>query len=874
MGTLFFIYKKQDSPDAINTVRLTRKQAWAHNKTKMIGFLRNTILRDAAAALRAILPLAWMGCLLAACSTTSALPEEEQLYTGIKEITYADDPARLRKQKGRDSTGVIVALADAVSAVEGVLHGKGSVRPDSLPKPEKEMTKEEIKRLKEAQKQNEADFAKAKEEVSAVLAYPPNNAIFGSSSMSWPWKIGLWVHNGMADSKGKLGKWIFKTFGTSPVLLSQVNPEMRAKVATNTLHNYGYFHGKVGYNVLTEKNPKKAKVTYDVRAGQLYRLDSVAYLRFPAPMDSLLRRTANSRLLKKGDAFSVVNLSGEQTRIETLMRNNGFYFFNAGYTTFRADTLQRKNYVQLQVVPASDRPARADRPWYIGRTYINVRESEGAPLDNHIVRRNYTYNFSGKKLPLRANMWRHAITHRKGETYKLSDQKMTLEKLGAMGVLGQMDINYVPRDTTETCDTLDVVVSATMDKLYDSNFEVNATMKSNQQVGPGVSYELAKRNAFRGGERVSFKIFGSYEWQTGSSAQGRKSLLNSYELGTQLALKFPRFIFPGISRRRTRFPASTEFALDADWKNRSNFFNMVSMGLGVTYHWYKRETAQHELTLLNLEFDKLNSTTAAFDSIMTANPALYVSMRDQFVPSLSYTFTYQSRSWRKNPWWVQLSVKEAGNLTSAIYAAAGQKFDKKYKELLGNPFAQFVKVTAEIHKLFRLTKDVNVATRLFGGVIYSYGNSESAPYVDQFYVGGANSIRAFTVRTIGPGAYRPENSKYSYMDQTGDVKFEANAELRARLFGDLHGAVFLDAGNVWTLRDDPKRPGSQFKGSTLKNIALGTGFGLRYDLDFLVLRFDVGIALHAPYETSKPGFYNIEKFKDGLGLHFAIGYPF
>lgn len=821
-----------------------------------------------------LFPFLMLGMLVSGCSTTDAIPEDEQLYTGIKQITYSDDPVRLRKSKGRDSTGVIIALADAVTAVENVLQGKANVRLDSLLSSGKELTKEEKKLLKEAQKKNEADFAKAKEEVDAVLAYPPNNAIFGSSSMTWPLKIGLWVHNGFYNSKGKFGKWIFRNFGTDPVLISAVSPEMRAKVATNTLHNYGYFHGNVDYNVLTQTNPKKAKVSYNVRAGQLYRLDSIAYLHFPASMDSLLRRSDRFRLLHKGDAFSVVNLSGEQERIEKLMRNNGYFFYHAGYTTFRADTIQRKNFVQLQVVPAPERPAKANRPWCIGRITVNVRDREMAPLDNHLIRRNYTFNFSGKKMPLRANMWRHAITHRRGKVYRLRDQQMTLEKLGAMGVLSQMDINYVPTDTTETCDTLDVIVSATMDKLYDSTFEVNATMKSNQQVGPGISYELAKRNAFRGGEKVSFKIFGSYEWQTGSGAQGGNSLLNSYELGSQLALKFPRFVFPGISRRRVRFPSSTEFAFDADWKNRSGFFNMVSLSLGATYKWYKRETAKHEFTLLNLEFDKLNHTTHAFDSIMTENPALYVSMRDQFVPSLSYTFTYQSRNWRRNPWWVQVSFKEAGNLTSAVYAAAGKKFSKKNKELFGNPFAQYVKLTAEIHKLFRLTKDVNIATRLFGGVIYSYGNSSAAPYVDQFYVGGANSVRAFTVRSLGPGSFRPANSKYSYMDQTGDIKFEANAELRARLFGDLHGAVFLDAGNVWTLRNDPLRPGSQFKGSTLKNIALGTGLGLRYDLDFLVLRFDVGVALHAPYETAKKGFYNIEKFKDGLGLHFAIGYPF
>ena len=809
-----------------------------------------------------------------ACSTTRAIPEGEQLYTGIDETRFVDDPAELRKKKQRDSTGVITAVANAVTAVNEALEGRSHVSPNDLKAANQPLTKEEKKAAKAAQAQNEADFATAREEVEAVLAYPPNHAVFGSSSMSWPWKVGLWIHNGFYDKSGALSKWLFRNFGSDPVLVSSVSPEMRAKVATNTLHNYGYFHGKVDYEVRTLKNPKKAKVGYNVVAGPLFRLDSIAYLHYPEAMDSLLRKSEKNSLLHRGDAFSVVNLSNEQLRIEELFRNNGFYFYTANYTTFRADTIQRPGHVQLQVVPLADRPEKADKQWYMGRTYINIRHRENAPLTETLVRRNTTYQYSGKKLPVRPALWRHAIEHRRGERYSLADQKLTVERLGAMGVLSQMDVAYVPRDTSATCDTLDLVVSAVMDKLFDSTFEMNATMKSNQQVGPGVSYELAKRNAFRGGEKVSFKIFGSYEWQTGSGARGGNSLLNSYEIGTQLAFKFPRLVFPGINRRRLKVYSTTEFTLDADWKNRSNFFNMISFGLGAKYHWYKRETSQHELTLFNLEFDKLNHTTHAFDSIMGANPALYVSMRDQFVPSMTYTFTYQSRSWRSNPWWLQFSLKEAGNLTAACYALGGQPFNKKNKELFGNPFAQFVKLTAEMHKLFRLSSDMKIATRLFGGFIYSFGNSEAAPYMDQFYVGGANSIRAFTVRSLGPGSYRPAKSKYAYMDQTGDVKLEANVELRARLFGDLHGAVFLDAGNVWTLRNDPARPGAQLTASTLDNIALGTGFGFRYDMQFLVLRFDVGIALHLPYETSKPGFYNIEKFKDGLGLHFAIGYPF
>ncbi len=814
------------------------------------------------------------GVLCASCSTTSALPEGEQLYTGISDITYTDTPAQRKKTPKGDSVGVITAVGTAVEAVSDVLSGKGTGKiGDALAKG-KAQTSAERKEEKEAQKREEADFATAREEVEAVLAYPPNNALFGSSKYRSPLQIGLWIHNGLADSKGKLGKWVYRTFGTEPVLVSTVSPEMRTKVATNTLHNYGYFQGKVGYEVQPQTNPKKAKVRYDVRAGKLYRLDSVAYKGFPAYMDKLLRANESGSKLHAGDAFSVVNLSAEQSRIEELMRGNGFYYYNSSYTTFRADTVARPGYVQLQVVPAAQLPAKAEHPWYIGRTYVNMRRSEDEVLDKSLKRRSYTFNYSGEKMPLKPGMWRHAIVHRRGEEYRLKDQQTTLEKLSAMGVLGQMDVSYVPRDTSATCDTLDVMVSALMDKLYDSTFEMNATMKSNQQIGPGVSYELAKRNAFRGGEKVAFKIFGSYEWQTGAGAKGHNSLLNSYELGTKLSLSFPRFVFPGVSKRRLRFPGSTVFALDADWRNRSKFYNMVSTGLSVTYDWHRRTNAEHSLTLFSLDFDKLLHTTAGFDSIMNANPALYLSMRDQFVPSLSYTFTYQTSSAARNPLWVQLFAKEAGNVTSALYAAAGQKFGKRDKNLFGNPFAQFVKVTAEVHKTFKLSSDLKLATRFFGGIIYSYGNSQSAPYADQFYAGGANSIRAFTVRSLGPGAYHAGKSKYSYMDQTGDIKLEANAELRAHLFGSLYGAVFLDAGNVWLMRDDPKRPGGQLTASTLKNIALGTGLGIRYDLDFLVLRLDCGIGLHAPYATTRSGFYNIERFKDGLGIHFAIGYPF
>lgn len=816
---------------------------------------------------------------IAACSTTEKIPDGEQLYVGIDKVTYNETPAK-RVRIRRDSVGVITTISDAYHVVENALSGTAD---KALINKMKEDAKggAEVADLQAEEKtqslENEATkkaYETAKQEVEAVLAYPPNNALFGSSYRRSPLQFGLWFYNAFADSKTKFGKWMLKTFGKHPILISTVVPDMRVKVAHNTLQNYGFFRNNVGYEIVTQKNPKKAKIRYNVSVGPLSLLDSIEYLPYAQRQDSLLRTAEKERILKSGNAFSVVDLAAEQTRIGDLFRENGYFFWQDKYTTYLADTLQRQNRVWLRVGPLQGVPDIANKTWYMGHTYIAMRRTEDEKIDSTRTRRNFTYHFGGKHMPLRMGLWRRSVSHRTGEPYSASDQRSTLEKLGSIGLFSQMDVNYVPRDTSANCDTLDIYVTALLDKPFSSELEMNATLKSNQQIGPGLAYSINKRNAFRGGETLTFKIFGSYEWQLGSRRGGQRSLLNSFELGAQLALKWPRFYAPFIARRNLRFPAETKVTFDADWQRRAGFFTMVSAGLGLTYNWHRKSNILHELTPLSIDFNKTTHTSLSFDSIMTANPALAVSMRNQFVPALSYTLTYTSPSQNRNSLTLQLHAKEAGNILSAGYAAFGRKFAEKDKRMLGSPYAQFLKTTLEARYLIRLNKTLSLATRFFGGVVWSYGNSSYAPYNELFYVGGANSIRGFTVRSLGPGAYHVDNSKYAYIDQTGDIRLEANAELRAHLFGSLHGAVFLDAGNVWLLRNDPLRPNAQLTGKTLKNIAVGTGLGLRYDLEFIVLRLDLGIGLHAPYDTGKSGFFNLKRFKDALNLHFAIGYPF
>lgn len=780
--------------------------------------------------------------ILAACSTTESIPEDETLYLGQKGIKYAKIEADTLRHTAQEHAAEREALATA------------------------------------------------KEEIGAALAYEPNASLFGSSTYAKPWKFGLWVYNNYADREKGFGHWLFKNFAEQPVLVSAVAPQTRTKIATNTLHNYGYFRGNVDYTLVPGKKPRTARIAYNVTTGPLFHLDSVEYRSFGPVADSILAASATRPLLRRGDAFSVVNLSAEQTRIENVMRNSGYYYWQPSYTTFQADTIAVPQRVQLRVIPKADIPEAACHPWFIGKTYVTIRDQQDSPLDHELSSRRggTTYIWGGPKIPVKGRLWRSAISHRKGRPYSVDDQTSTITKLSSLGFLSSLDVDYRPRTTeidefslidslstgTLDSDTLDVYISVTMGKPYDSSFEVNATLKSSQQIGPGVRYELAKRNAFRGGETVAWDIFGSYEWQLGRRSTNTGGLLNSYELGSSLKFEIPRFAFPFISRRRLRFPATTQFALEADWKNRSGFFQLLDFGANITYNWQKG-SFKHQWDLLDLDYYKLSHTTEAFQEMLDANPAISAAMRNIFVPSMGYSLTFNPPASRLHPLWLQWTVKEGGNLTSGIHALVHPSASETNpRTLFGTEYAQFVKTTAEMHYSLPLSDRFSLATRAFAGIICHYGSGTTAPYAEQFYIGGANSIRAFTVRTAGPGGYRSPDRKYAYIDQTGDFKLEANAELRAHLFGGLNGAVFLDAGNIWLLHNDPHRPEAQLTAHSLRRIALGSGVGLRYDLDFLVLRFDVGIGLHAPYDTERSGFYNFERFRDGVAYHFAIGYPF
>ena len=757
---------------------------------------------------------------LSSCSTTKHLPEGETLYLGLKNITIQNEDETKAGQTALD-------------------------------------------------------------EVMGAISIAPNNAIVTYPNVRFPIPFGLWMYNRFERYEKGFGRWIFKHLAADPVLLSEVNPDTRAKVAGNLLRDYGFFDGHVTWKIDSTKNERAVKLSYDIDMGRPYRIDTLLYEGFAPRTDSLIHARSSERLVHTDDYFNVNTLNAERQRVVDLLRNHGYYYARTDFLTFLADTLMSPGYVMLKMVPAANLPKEALKTYHIGKTAVYLTGYNGEPPVDSMKLRDFTVFYAGDKPGLRFDVLRKRFLYRKGELYSQTRQDYTQEALSRLGVFKFNEMQYLPRSGE---DTLDVRVNAMFDLPYDSELELNVTTKSTKQTGPGAIFKLTKKNFLRMGASLNLELKGSYEWQTSSTVDGDKSVMNSYELGAALSLDFPRIVIPWVRNRIDpfRFPSETHFRIYAEQVNRARYFKMLSFGGSISYSFQKSRSMKHTVTPVHLAFNHLQRRTATFDSIALANPMLFHSLDDQFIPSISYTFTYDD-SWRQRRWriWWENSFTSAGNITSAIYAAFGRGFKEKEKKFLGTPFAQFLKFTSEIRPLFYINEKQQLAGRLMAGVIWAYGNKTIAPYNEQFYVGGANSIRAFTVRSLGPGRFHPaDNAAYSYVDETGDIKLEANLEYRFRLFsnmfgGNLNGAVFLDAGNVWLMRKDEARPGAEF---TFKhffdNIAVGTGVGIRYDLSFLVLRLDWGIALHVPYETGRSGYYNIPRFKDGQGLHFAIGYPF
>ena len=744
------------------------------------------------------------------------------------------------------------------------------------------------------------------------LNYAPNGSIFGSSSMRFPLPLlspAIYMHFA-ADSS--LTGWIARRFTSKPVWMRDVSPHLRAKVAQQTLREQGYLRATAKATIIpATADSMQAHVDYQMQLGPLYLLDSVQY--FPRVYIRPGRYFYHHRLsaLQKGRPFTIASLEDDRTIVRTFLREHGYYYLKNEHIGYEADTLITPQRVALRTVLSASTPPEALRQWRVGKIILRqLPEDPDAPTmlsttDSVALTDSIALYYSGRPI-VRPGALKTRIQIRPGKLYNNLKEEGTLSALNALGVFSSVEFYFTPRATfsqtttesrsskdsvalqrptfTSTPDsigTLDLMILLRKDKPWNTYLGAAFMRKSTDFIGPGVSASLERSNVFGGGEKLSASVSGSYEWQTGRNPADSYSVaINSYQLGADLSLTFPSILFPRLIDAYYKYPTSTSFKVALQGINHARYYTLRSLSFTMDYNFQPSSRWSHRITPLSLNFTQLLRTTERFDELIQANPALGLSLRNQFIPKVGYGFTYTHRE-DDSPHYMQLSgeVSEAGNLINASMNAFGSKYSET-KQLFGVPFAQFVKTAVDLRYSYRIDRKQTLATHFATGAIYSYGNATTAPYIEQFFVGGANSLRAFTVRSLGPGSYNPttENA-YSFMDRVGELKFEANAEYRRHLFGGCYGALFLDAGNVWLLRPDNARPGAAVSeagsvGNFLNQVAVGTGAGLRYDLSFLVVRFDVGVGLHLPYKTKRSGWYNIPHFRDALGFHLAIGYPF
>ncbi len=661
---------------------------------------------------------AYIGALLlliatTACSTTGRIPADEMLYTGLKGIRYDN--------------------ADSVKL------------PDEL-----------------------------KSEIRSAVNVAPNN-YWKLVGWRYPFPLGLWVYNNWPNTPKGFKHWIYEKLVEEPVLVSDVRPEVRTKMLDQLLDNNGYFSGATSYTLNKAKNPKKASISYTVYPGQPYPIESMELLPDTSHLYHLIDSFARKdSYLMSGMRYSTDSLSDARIRITNRVRNNGYYFFQPSYIEYLADTVQTPGKVAMRMVLASKIPDFCLRKYSTGHITVNIFRANGGGTPDTIQYPDITIV---QMMPsrLRRRILPECIRFRPGRTFSVRDMNRTQTYLSRLGIFSGIEIEAIP-DTASSPDNprLNVQINCTFDKPLEVSVEANATSKSNSYIGPGLIVGVTNRNIFGGGEQLSVKLNGSYEWQTGGGRKG--GIFNSYEAGITTSLAVPRLIAPKFVRRSRYQLNWTRFQLNADLLNRPHYFRMAQFNMSMSYDWRVTRHIQNTFTPFKLTYTKLMNTTEVFDSIMDANQAVALSFRSQFIPQMMYSFTFDKALDRDNLINWQFSVQEAGNVFWGIYELCGKHGEK---ELFGTPFSQFIKGTTQVVYNRRLTGDNWLVGRIATGAAHAYGNASQVPYAEQFYVGGANSIRAFTVRSIGPGSYHaPEGTPEDNFDQTGTFKFEANLEYR------------------------------------------------------------------------------------------------
>ncbi|MBD5421147.1 MAG: BamA/TamA family outer membrane protein [Bacteroides sp.] len=725
-------------------------------------------------------------------------------------------------------------------------------------------------------------------EMEAYLRQTPNHR------MLWSIKFRLGFYNMSGnDSTNWWNRWMRK-LGEPPVIYDPKLSEASAEQLLQYLASKGYFNADVTVDSVKNDRKKKMELTYNLTPGQRKVITKMEY-EFPdSAVKAIVMADSAKFLTYPGQPLARDILENQRTVVADALRNNGYFKFGKESVTFVADTTEGSSDVELVMkVSPPEGPAKERSDMYsrfLIRKVTVIADAEALDAENPVSavgKDSVSYHgieiLYADSRYLRPSVIANNCYLAPGEVFAQRNVDRTYRAFSRLGILKFINISFVPVGHIADEGLLDVYVMLTPGKSQTASVELEGT-NSEGDLGVAVGLTYSHRNIGRGSETFTGKLRGSYESLSGNL----EGLLNNryMEYSVDLGLEMPEFKAPISSRIRRRIQASTEMNFSMNYQERPEYTRVISTA-GWSYKWVDaRKNNRHTFTPIDINYVYLPASTNDFiDLIAPDNPLLRYSYEDHFIMRMGWRW-YHSNKREATPWQktmqrdiynVRVNAEIAGNLLfaiSSIFAHRSNFHEDPYK-VFGIHYSQYFKLEADYALLHRFDERNSVAFRVGGGIGVPYGNSEMLPFEKRFYGGGANGVRGWDVRTLGPGAYPGRNSVSDFINQCGDIRLITSAEYRAKLFWVLELGAFIDIGNIWTIRDYPFQQGGVFKFNEFyKQLAAAYGLGLRMDFNYFLLRFDLGMKAHNPAMGEKPWPLISPSWRRDSSFHFSIGYPF
>lgn len=689
----------------------------------------------------------------------------------------------------------------------------------------------------------------------------------------------LFFYNLAGQVKKEKGFWYWLKFkvGEPPVLFSQVDMDYNKSVLQNFSENNGYFNTTTAADSL--KKGKKASVNYTVRPGKQYIIRSILFPTDSTKIGSAVSQTQSRSLLKIGNSYNLEVIKTERVRIDTRLKEKGFFYFNADYLKVQVDSTVAKYQVDLIVKVKNETPQIAKNDYKINKiiVYPNFsvnNDSLSVKSDSSVVKYNDLLIIDKKKL-FKPRIFDRALYFKKGDLYNRTNHNLSLNRLVNLGTFKFVKNEFRVSDTLGNF--LDAYYYLTPLDRKSIRVEVLAKTNSANYTGTELNINWSNRNTFRGAELLTITAFGGLEVQV----SGQNNGFNVYRFGAEANLIWPRFISPFKLNPSSGFVPKTKATLGYEYQNRTQLYSLQTLKASFGYLWKENIRKEHQLKVTEITFASPQNVTDLYQSQIVLNPSLNKVIEKQLIfgPTYSYTYTNTTENRKRNTFYFKSSLDLAGNMAGLLSGANIKKGDTT--KVFGIPFSQFIKLETDFRHYYKLSKNSQIASRVVLGAGFAYGNSNEMPFIKQFFIGGTNSLRAFQARSLGPGTFRDTNSTTFLPDQSGDIKLELNSEFRTKIYSVVNGALFVDAGNIWLMNTNNDKPGSKFSKEFLKELAVGIGAGLRFDFNFLVLRTDLAFPLRKPFlpdgerwVLNQISLGNSTWRRENLVFNLAIGYPF